>query len=278
MWWTCTVWFLVGVILLVTLPLTVPSGNKITHQSPRVPEAGQIEKDVVPSSHWLSLRRSHSLSSVAIPRHIYQTWKTREPEVLHKTHLQQIMPDMDYTFFDDDMIETFIQEEYDKDTLTLFQKLNVGAAKADLWRYMIMYKRGGVYLDVDSDILTSLDPLLNSGADVVLAAEPAPSSFFVQWALIAKPGHDIFRLAVELALFNIKHEHHPHDVHKATGPAVLTQAIEEYIHQQGLTGIHFCEEDYAPFLKFKQGGLIVEDGSGEYWMDRQRKTSIYNHQ
>lgn len=33
----------------------------------------------------------------------------------------------------------------------------VGAARADIWRYCVLYIFGGLYLDDDSDIKTSLD-------------------------------------------------------------------------------------------------------------------------
>lgn len=38
----------------------------------------------------------------------------------------------------------------------------VGAAKADIWRYAVLYAFGGVYLDDDSDIRTPLDEVNNT--------------------------------------------------------------------------------------------------------------------
>lgn len=52
-----------------------------------------------------------------------------------------------YLFNDRDCRE-FIMREYPPDVLTAYDRLIPTAFKADLWRYCVLYKYGGVYLDV----------------------------------------------------------------------------------------------------------------------------------
>ena len=97
-----------------------------------------------------------------IPKVIYQTWYKKDlPYNILKIKEKMLSLNKDYKYllFDDNDIELFIKENYDFDTLKAFNMLNVGAAKADLWRYLILYKNGGVYLDLDSEICSNLDDL-----------------------------------------------------------------------------------------------------------------------
>lgn len=49
----------------------------------------------------------------------------------------KVNPEYDYQFFDDDAIEKFIREEFSQDIYEQYQKINIGAAKADFFRYAI---------------------------------------------------------------------------------------------------------------------------------------------
>lgn len=51
----------------------------------------------------------------------------------------------------------------------------VGAAKADIWRYAVLYTYGGVYLDDDSDIRKPLDEIIQE-TDYLLMSEEGSSS------------------------------------------------------------------------------------------------------
>ena len=49
-------------------------------------------------------------------------------------------------------IDDVFQVLDDETILKCYDSLNIGAAKADFWRYLILYKTGGIYIDVDSMI------------------------------------------------------------------------------------------------------------------------------
>ena len=51
----------------------------------------------------------------------------------------------------------------------------VGAARADIWRYCVLYSFGGLYLDDDSDIGTPLDQVVQP-LDHMVLSEEGPSS------------------------------------------------------------------------------------------------------
>ena len=86
-----------------------------------------------------------------IPLHIYQTWHTKKlPPKMRECveKLKKDNPEFEHHLYDDDMCRKYIKQNYSKDVLDAFDKLVPGAYKADLWRYCILYKEGGIYLDI----------------------------------------------------------------------------------------------------------------------------------
>jgi mannosyltransferase OCH1-like enzyme len=86
-----------------------------------------------------------------IPLNIFQTWHTKNlPSFMAKNieNLQKINPEFKYQLFDDNDCLDFIHDNYDTDVLNAYNMLIPGAFKADLWRYCILYKYGGIYLDI----------------------------------------------------------------------------------------------------------------------------------
>jgi hypothetical protein len=55
-------------------------------------------------------------------------------------------PRFKYYLFDDNDCREFIKNNYSDKILNAFNSLIPGAYKADLWRYCILYKYGGIYI------------------------------------------------------------------------------------------------------------------------------------
>ncbi|MGY0039768.1 glycosyltransferase family 32 protein [Pedobacter sp. NJ-S-72] len=89
---------------------------------------------------------------MSIPKIIHQTFKTSKLPVITRWHIARFRkknPEYSYEFYDDLRIEAFLLKEFDEDMLSLYKRINIGAAKADFFRYAVLYKKGGVYLDID---------------------------------------------------------------------------------------------------------------------------------
>ena len=86
-----------------------------------------------------------------IPLHIYQTWHTKNLPTKMGENVKNLIkknPEFEYHLYDDYDCRDFIKKNFDKDVLNAFDTLIPGAYKADLWRYCILYKKGGIYLDI----------------------------------------------------------------------------------------------------------------------------------
>lgn len=164
-----------------------------------------------------------------IPKIIFQTWKTRElpPEV--EALRQQIgLMNPGYTMMlcDDEDIDTFIKTHFEERIYNNFRKLNVGAAKADFWRYCVLYICGGVYLDMDSEITKPLDELIEDGDQCIITRDSNPY-IFNNWLMIFDKGHPIMKATIDRCCYNIEN-HVSTDICYLTGPSgPFTDAIHD---------------------------------------------------
>ena len=138
-------------------------------------------------------RSSKKKKNIMIPKKIYQTWKTQNlPKKILKMHSNMLTqnPDFEHIIYTDEQMNDYMTSNAEKEILDLYWKMNHIVAKADIWRYTILYKEGGVYLDIDSQINKSLGTLIEDNDEAVITAEKN-KNLFVQWALIYNKKHKI---------------------------------------------------------------------------------------
>lgn len=85
-----------------------------------------------------------------IPKNIIQTSNSHNlPYYLYNSVMSHILfnPDYKYYFFDDDDMNEYISKNCSQYVFECFQSLIPGAYKADFFRYIILNKMGGIYLD-----------------------------------------------------------------------------------------------------------------------------------
>ena len=191
----------------------------------------------------------------AIPKVIHQTCPSKtnlSPAIRDNiAHLKRQNPTFEHVLYDDADISTFIMTEYGPQVLAAYQRISptYGAARADLFRYLLMYRVGGVYLDIKS---TTIRPLADTvrpedryllshwdnrpgdeyegwGHDVEYPGQPRGE--FQQWHIVAAPGHPFLKAILTAVLDNIE-RYSPWSggvgrlaVLSSTGPIAYTRAI-----------------------------------------------------
>lgn len=198
-----------------------------------------------------------------IPRVLHQTYPRVDlPDALAaNVHaLRRVNPGWDHRFYDDDAIERFIADHYGGAMLTAYRLIDpsYGAARADLFRYLAVYRLGGVYLDIKSRFSRPIDAVLSGDEGFVVSYwsnrpgeryegyglhHPIPGSpcgEIQQWHVIAAPAHPFLRAVIEAVLTGIdayrpwRSETGKLGVLKLTGPVAYTRAITP------LLGHHPC--------------------------------------
>jgi mannosyltransferase OCH1-like enzyme len=168
-----------------------------------------------------------------IEKNIFQSWYTTSlhPLVQQKiNNFKKLNKEYTYQLYTDNDMDKFVNEHFTGEIAECYNKLNIIVAKVDFWRYLVLYKYGGIYLDMDSSIEKPLNELIKEDDNAIITAE-GNIDLYVQWALIFSKQHPILKKTIELIVINIKNNSYPNDIHKMTGPTVYSTAINE-IHRE----------------------------------------------
>ena len=191
---------------------------------------------------------------IRIPHVIHQTYPCLPlPDVLQRNVEQLVAanPGWEHRLYDDGDIENFIADHYPAEVLQSYRRIKpeYGAARADLFRYLLIYRLGGVYLDIKSRFICPIDDVLRGDEQFIISrwrnrAGECHQGFGLhpdlahiaggelqQWHVIAAPGHPFLRAVIKRVLSNID-TYRPWrngvgriGVFRLTGPIAYTLAI-----------------------------------------------------
>lgn len=213
-----------------------------------------------------------------IPKIIHQTFKSADLPFLTRWHIARFRKknaDYAYEFYDDARIEQFIRSEFGDEVFFLYKKINIGAAKADFFRYAVLLKKGGIYLDIDCKVKGSFDYMVRPDDNALLSLEKH-HDFYVQWAMFYEPGHPFLQKTMEMIYDNIRENKYPHDVHQMTGPAVYTLAINECLKENPDIPYRMFGIEYDNYLrdKYKLAKFFLYKRKSEHWKKQQLTSTV----
>lgn len=167
-------------------------------------------------------------------------------------YIKKLNPGWKYTLYDDYDIEKFISKYY-PNYLKYFKAINpkYGAARADFFRYIIMYDQGGVYLDLKSAMKNPLDDIIHPNDEFILShwdfgGRPHEDKLkkygeFQQWHIICIKKHPIMKQIINKIIDNIKcYDKNVDGIGKSgvleiTGPIPYTKVILSALHRYNFT-------------------------------------------
>ena len=160
--------------------------------------------------------------NTVIPLNIFQTWHTKNlPENMNKTinYLKNCNPAFKYYLFDDEDCKTFIKNNFDNKVYEAFNSLIPGAYKADLWRYCILYKLGGIYIDIKYVPLNSFK-LINLTEKEHFVLDNDKYGIF-NALMVCLPGNNKLEIAINKIVENVKNKYYGSSSLDPTGPRLL---------------------------------------------------------
>jgi len=79
-------------------------------------------------------------------------------------NIKKYAPEYTHVIMDDRDIEVFLSKYYNNNVLKTFHSLKLGAHKADLARYCILYIYGGLYMDIKVELIKPLSEIFTDQA------------------------------------------------------------------------------------------------------------------
>tara|TARA_B100000886_G_C20421972_1_gene492052 strand:+ start:1234 stop:1947 length:714 start_codon:yes stop_codon:yes gene_type:complete len=236
-----------------------------------------------------------------IQKNVFQTWKTLDfpykiEKILNKN--KKLNPDFKFHIYTDDQLFDFIKSNYDSEIFNAFEKLKHPVAKADMWRYLVLFKYGGVYLDIDSKFNNAIKTFINDDDEGVISAEKNEGNY-VQWALFYKKGHPILSKTVEYIIANMDSELYKNDIENLTGPKVYARSVKEFyklsedkelewskINKNSNVEFEFTIDnhkhrarifgiDYSNNVQFKHKYSDLLYQESDHWLKSQNEDSVY---
>lgn len=172
--------------------------------------------------------------AVAIPKKIMQTWKTRDVPAAWQSSpasLAAQMPGWEYTLLTDADNRAFVAAHF-PDFLPYYDAFPYPVMRADAVRYMWLYVHGGIYLDLDMEVVKPLDDLFAHGNLFLVPSGNTP------WVLTnsfmaSAPGHPVWLAVVDemkkplRTLWRLtKHFYIMH----TTGPSMLDRVVKRSLY------------------------------------------------
>lgn len=198
-----------------------------------------------------------------IPRMIHQVFlggTLPAPLQQNVDQLRSLNPGWEHRLYDDAAVEAFIEEHYGRAILGYYRRIDpsYAAARSDLFRYLVIYRVGGVYLDVKSAFRRPIDETLRRDEHFIVSrwrngpGEPHEGfgchpeltelgEEIQQWHVIAAPGHPFLRAVIEAVLDGIDSYSPRKDdiglmgVLRLTGPIAYSRAIIPLLGQHPCT-------------------------------------------
>ena len=170
-----------------------------------------------------------------VPLIIYQSWNTRKIPPKMKGCIDALIannPDCDYYLSSDEECRQFIVDNYEKDVVEAFDLLVPGAYKSDLWRYCILYKFGGIYLDIKFKSLVPFSSIINDGEMLVKDIDETSKGCSAKLSLyngfmISKPQNPLFKSCIDGVVKNCKARDLTQNMLSVTGPCLLAAKYKE---------------------------------------------------
>jgi mannosyltransferase OCH1-like enzyme len=197
-----------------------------------------------------------------IPLNIFQTWETKDlPPRMNECvrALKLCNPEFRYYLFDDKECRDFIKNNFDDEVLYSYDRLIPGAFKADLWRYCILYKLGGIYLDIKYECvngfkfitLTTDEYFVRDRYDV------SNKSAVYNALMICKPGNEILSKCIRKIVENVKMKFYGLSALQITGPKMMIEFFTPNEKRKLNDLYHFDKNGYYYIVHGNQKILMI---------------------
>ena len=203
-----------------------------------------------------------------IPFNIFQTWSSKEniPTEIQQyiNTLKEQNPEFNYQLYGDKECEEYIQNNFESTILQTFRKLIPGAYKADLFRYCILYKLGGIYLDIKYFGVNGFKLIYLTDKEYFVRDIESSGYGIYNAFIVSYPGNLILKNAIYKIVENVKNDYYGPNYFYPTGPLLLKPYFEsielELVHREVID----TNKEKKYYISYRNGENILYYNYKEY--------------
>ncbi|MDP8163454.1 glycosyltransferase [Pasteurella skyensis] len=198
---------------------------------------GNIVKTLSYPFHWMFPKKRFVIPTFS-PAKIKNKNVAKIPRIIWQTNYSNLVTlpvycnylfnrllslDYDYYYVSTEEREIFIKENSDQASFDAYSRLTDGAAQADFWRLFVLYKKGGIYMDIDAHLIWNLSSIVKDNYNEVLITR---RNKYTNFFLASKSNNEFLKDTLDIIIDNIEQRRVDGGVFHLTGPTTLNTALE----------------------------------------------------
>ena len=159
-----------------------------------------------------------------IPLKIYQAWHSDDLPESVKICIQNIKnnnPEFEHFLFNNNTCRNFIKENFSEEILNAYDLIIPNAIKIDLWRYCVLYKNGGIYLDVKYFCINNFKFIYLTDDEYFCKDISTSGGGIYNAIIICKPGNEIMLKCINNVVDSVNKRFYGKSSLEPTGPLMM---------------------------------------------------------
>ncbi len=230
----------------------------------------------------------------AIPPIVYQTWEENSFGRRHRASMAAFREknrDLSFVLFDKEQRDRYMKINWKSHPIVdLYFQSRFGPMRADMFRYCILFERGGYYFDISKGVDCAITSLHPGEAKELLSFEnnkaelpPGPSNLIlpnnliIQWGMGFTAGHPVLNHVIQSIVQNSINylgkivENPKTAILELTGPVAMTRAVHHIVSNTR-------ENLFQVAIDFDGSGIYAMKGSGARHLRYPSYASVRNEQ
>jgi len=219
-----------------------------------------------------------------IPLNIFQCWHSDDLPVSVRNSIDNIKrnnPEFTHHLYNDTMCRDFIKSNFEEDVLYAYDSLIPYAYRFDLWRYCILYKFGGIYLDVKYQSINDFKFIYLAREEHFCQDLKESGLGIYNAILICKPNNEILLQCIRKVVDNVQNEFYGENGLHISGPLMIKPMISHdlklfhiYKFVDNVMLYYICYGTF-PILQINLNYRKEQKESGEFWYDNYANKTVY---
>ena len=187
-----------------------------------------------------------------IPLNFYTCWHTKKlPPLMQQNYnyLVESNPKINFHLYDENDCRNFISDNFEIEVLNAYDSLIPCSYKSDLWRFCVLYKKGGIYMDIKYKCVNNFKFIELTEEEHFV--RDRVNELVYTALIVTLPNNEIMRKCIYSIVENVRDKYYGNNPLYPTGPGLLGK----FFSNKQINGLNMYHE-----------GSCVENKLNEYYI------------